>query len=361
MNRTNVGAQTQAAGAECRAQRSRRTRTWLRPGAHVAIATIVGLACARDAAARLKCAHEGSSMLATLPAVKVAPTTPLDTVLWSASGLTMRADCGRASPVGPAENAWVYRRELDLGNGMSLYLTYGSNKGDTEALMNTGVSVRNWHVTGLRGTEVSAQVSLELVKTGTTPASGTLTSLLPSDSIIFASIGSGSPDHRTDGANFYLYGLRNVGFVPSTCTVNSKSVQVNLGQASLGRAGGFGSAVGSTSAAKDFSVDLTCDTAATGTYGVFMQLAGTTAAGLADSGVLQLGAGSSATGLGIQVLRGSAQAQTPVQFNKAWQIGSFPMTSARLLVPFSARYYQTAPNVTPGTANGTATFTITYQ
>ena len=94
---------------------------------------------------------------------------------------------------------------------------------------------------------------------------------------------------------------------------------------------------------------------------MFMQLAGTTAAGLADSGVLALGADSSATGLGIQVLRGSAQAQTPVQFNKPWQIGSLPMTSARLSVPFSARYYQTAPNVTPGTADGKATFTITYQ
>lgn len=84
------------------------------------------------------------------------------------------------------------------------------------------------------------------------------------------------------------------------------------------------------------------------------------------SNLLSLSRDAKATGVGIQVLRGtdnslvsygpdSSQSNNPNQ----WFIGQFG--NVPVTIPFKARYIQTASTVTPGEAKGYATFTMSYQ
>ncbi|WP_294738703.1 fimbrial protein [uncultured Pseudomonas sp.] len=82
------------------------------------------------------------------------------------------------------------------------------------------------------------------------------------------------------------------------------------------------------------------------------------------SGVLSLSPASKATGVGLQLLSGgqlilygadSASEGNPNQ----WLAGS--IGNGALRIPLTARYIQTRDNITPGSANGVATFTLSYR
>ncbi|KVH63801.1 adhesin [Burkholderia sp. MSMB1072] len=84
------------------------------------------------------------------------------------------------------------------------------------------------------------------------------------------------------------------------------------------------------------------------------------------SNMLSLGPDSTASGVSIQVLHGdndklisygpdSSQAGNPNQ----WFVGEFG--NVDVTIPLKARYVQTASDVKAGTANGRATFTMSYQ
>lgn len=78
------------------------------------------------------------------------------------------------------------------------------------------------------------------------------------------------------------------------------------------------------------------------------------------SGVIKLTPESgAATGVGVQ-LHANGQ---PVEFGKAKEMGQTAAsgTDIKENIDITARYYQTAPTVTPGSANASATYTITYQ
>lgn len=299
-------------------------------------------------------------IVATLPTLRVASNVPVGTVLWSASDVPLTAKCGKTSLSERAPLVWFYRQTLDLGNGLSFYLTYNGNRGNAFESFNTGVEAPTYWVVGLKQTPVSTAVDIQLVKTGSTARSGSPFLL---DTINVAAFGpsGGTTNVVPNAARFFIGGMTGVTLVPSTCAPRSTSIAVDLGRVSLNTVSGFGSAVGATSPGKDFDIVLNCDTTAAGTFDISMQLSGMPVAGYADQGVLSLSSGT-ATGLGIQVSRRSGSgSQTPVTFNKPWVIASYPLASSTVSVPLSARYYQTAVKVTPGAANGTATFTVTYQ
>lgn len=76
-------------------------------------------------------------------------------------------------------------------------------------------------------------------------------------------------------------------------------------------------------------------------------------------GVLALnsaGTAGVARGVGIQVLLSG----NPVTLGAAMAAGT-PSTTGSYFVPMTARYYQTEGSIQPGEANGTATFTMTYN
>lgn len=68
--------------------------------------------------------------------------------------------------------------------------------------------------------------------------------------------------------------------------------------------------------------------------------------------------GIAASGVGIEVLDNHG---APVQFGTQTLLGTYPGTGGQVWYPFTARYYQTNARVIAGQANGTATFTMTYN
>ena len=80
----------------------------------------------------------------------------------------------------------------------------------------------------------------------------------------------------------------------------------------------------------------------------------------ANLGLMSLMAGSSAEGIGIQIL--GRDALTPVTLETDVLQGAIPSTGGMML-EFNARYYQTAPAtaVVAGSAEGALGFTITYK
>lgn len=80
----------------------------------------------------------------------------------------------------------------------------------------------------------------------------------------------------------------------------------------------------------------------------------------ANLGLMSLMAGSSAQGIGIQIL--GRDALTPVTLDEDVLQGAIPATGGMML-QFNARYYQTAPAnaIVAGSAEGALGFTITYK
>jgi len=142
--------------------------------------------------------------------------------------------------------------------------------------------------------------------------------------------------------------------ITPSCTVDagSQNVVVNFGSVSRGSFKG----VGSTAGDRPFNIKLNCQRGENAQNTILLNMQAT--ADLSKSpGVTQLTQGAGvATGVGIQILDKNSQ---PVVFGTAAAVG--PSADIQYVVPFTARYYQTAPNITTGPANGTATFTIEYQ
>jgi major type 1 subunit fimbrin (pilin) len=85
-----------------------------------------------------------------------------------------------------------------------------------------------------------------------------------------------------------------------------------------------------------------------------------TTATIPAQSVVALDATSTATGVGVQLLDG-AGAVHPLGAGTDRTFGGYnPTTGGSYTIPLKARYYQTSPGVTPGQANTTMMFTMTY-
>jgi type 1 fimbria pilin len=134
--------------------------------------------------------------------------------------------------------------------------------------------------------------------------------------------------------------------IPVACSINNTVINVRLDNAVEADFSG----VGSVAKPKDFTVGVNC---ASGTQ-VKMTLDGKLAG---PTGVLALNAGTDqASGIGIQLLKDG----TPVDLGTELNFGTATMTG-NLLLPLTARYYQTAASIAGGKTNASATFTMTYN
>ncbi|WP_257624543.1 fimbrial protein [Variovorax boronicumulans] len=115
---------------------------------------------------------------------------------------------------------------------------------------------------------------------------------------------------------------------------------------------------GSTAVDRSFNIRLNCNAAQNPQYTVRMRMDAQADPSNAP-GVLRLTQGGTATagGVGIQVVDGTARA--PVKFGDDVVIG--PLKDGSYVLPYTAHYYQTGSKVTPGQANGMATFTLSYK
>ncbi|AOJ03759.1 pilus assembly protein [Burkholderia mayonis] len=286
---------------------------------------------------------EGDKTLATLPAITVASDAPVGTVLWSQKGIAFSTYCKLI--LIDTSNIYLWRADLSSTlqqYGLTFWLTYEGQGG------NTAQQIKSPMVVDLGGKNgyASGAVDLELRKTGVTPAQGAVSA---------ADIPAFYLDSNTNNrkGSHYIRGLTNISFVSYTCDIDtgSRSMNVPLGDVRVDRFSGIGSTYGD----QNFNIGLTC-TQPAGTYNVALTFSAT-ADSTGASGVLALTQRSDvASGVGIQLLMGGA----PVTFGTALDAGS-ATAGTTLTIPMTARYYQTGGMVTPGAANGIATFTISYK
>lgn len=193
-------------------------------------------------------------------------------------------------------------------------------------------------------------VNYALVKTANVVSSGTLNSAVFASVISDCSQDPAVPPPDYTPASIKITGSPAVSL--QACTVNNPAINVPLGTTSSSAFTG----IGSTANTQTFNVSLTCSQA---TNAKITLSPGSSGAFNAANGVLNLDpatTGTAATGVGIQLLYNNAAAP----LNSAISVGSLT-AAGNLTVPLSARYYQTASKVTGGVANGTATFTMTYN
>mgnify|MGYP003583112223 CR=1 FL=1 len=144
-----------------------------------------------------------------------------------------------------------------------------------------------------------------------------------------------------------------IRILTASCTVapNSRNVAVPLGSVALKKFIG----VGSTAGDKPFNIELNCSGAQVA-HTVYLRM-DAPADPSNQAGVLQIAQGAgAATGVGIQV---TDSASRPVTYGENIQVG--PSKEGSYTLAYTARYYQTAGAVSPGTANGAATFTLAYK
>jgi len=286
---------------------------------------------------------EGGKTLVTLPSIMVASDAPVGSVLWSQKGIAFSTYC--ENWLLDTGNIYVWRADLMSTlqqYGLTFWLTYGGVSG------NTAIQIKEPMVVDLGWSSgyASGTVDLELRKTATTPATGAVTA---ADIPAFY-LDSNTNNHK---GSHYIRGLTNISFVSYTCDIDtgSRSITVPLGAVRVDRFSGVGSTYGDQS----FNIGLTC-TQPAGTYNVSLTFSAT-ADSSGASGVLAILQGSdAAAGVGIQLLMNGS----PVVFDTALNAGS-ATAGATLTIPMMARYYQTGSLMTPGTANGIATFTISYK
>ncbi|PFH04678.1 type 1 fimbria pilin [Collimonas sp. PA-H2] len=187
--------------------------------------------------------------------------------------------------------------------------------------------------------------TVELIKTATKTGNGPLAA-----GTYTTYVGNG--DNKS--AITSILSGNGITIITPSCTVDtgSQNVVVNFGSISRGSFKG----VGSTAGARPFNIKLNCQRGENAQNTILLNMQAT--ADLSKSpGVTQLTQGTGvATGVGIQILDKNSN---PVVFGTAATVGL--SADIQYVVPFTARYYQTAPNITTGPANGTATFTIEYQ
>ncbi|WP_081077714.1 fimbrial protein [Burkholderia stagnalis] len=197
-------------------------------------------------------------------------------------------------------------------------------------------------------------IRVELIKTGPITAGGVISGEV-------AEVLAGGYDFN----DFKWVSIRVGGIITiepkvPTCRVATPAITVPLGSMPASTFTG----VGSVSPSKPFNIVLQCSGGETGTVANVY----TTLTDHADPGnvsdTLSLASDATATGIGIQVLNGSTVIKYGPDSSAAgntnqWKAGT--TGNGTFTIPLTARYIQTAPKVTGGTADGLATFTMSYQ
>ncbi|HHH9283262.1 TPA: fimbrial protein [Pseudomonas aeruginosa] len=140
-----------------------------------------------------------------------------------------------------------------------------------------------------------------------------------------------------------------IDFIVQTC--QTRDVDVMLGDVYMGKFSGVGSEAG----ARDFSITL--KNCPAGLNKITYRLDPVNEVLDANKGLIRIDKGSgNASGIAIRVQgRGST-----LRFGTEQELSSYNGSKGSYDIPLSASYYQTGP-ITPGTANASLEFRISYQ
>ncbi|MCR6480128.1 type 1 fimbrial protein [Variovorax sp. ZS18.2.2] len=157
--------------------------------------------------------------------------------------------------------------------------------------------------------------------------------------------------------NSFLSGF-GITIITPSCSVDagSKNIVVDFGKVPQSNFKGRGTTTGD----RNFNIRLNCRAGVGERNIVHLRMDATKdPAAVGDDGVLQItqGGANNATGVGIQIVDGNSR--TPVKFGDEALVG--PSKDGDYVLPYTARYFQTGEKVTPGRADGTATFTLDYK
>jgi len=165
------------------------------------------------------------------------------------------------------------------------------------------------------------------------------------------------------GAGYYAVNFSNITInAPRkpTCSVTTPSVAMPMPAVAARDFRGVGSFAGSVTR----NITLSCTGGTSGaTRDVFITVTDqTTPANRSD--VLSLTPTSVATGVALQLLRGSTLVRygadsTTIGNPNQWLVGT--TGNATVQIPLTARYIQTGSSIRPGSANGLASFTMSYR
>lgn len=190
-------------------------------------------------------------------------------------------------------------------------------------------------IPGMFGSPVPFQHRVTFYKTANVTGSGTVTGRQVGSTILRNNKNSW---HLPESA----ININSFNITTLACSVGNTSIVVPLGNIKTTAFSGVGSSPPESNTRR-FDISLSCNI---GTR-VFVSLAGAAVSG--TTGVLALdSAGSSgvASGVGIQVLSNNV----PVTFGKSFLAGTAGSAVGNI-IPFQARYYQTAQTITAGKAN----------
>ncbi|EAV6589563.1 fimbrial protein [Salmonella enterica] len=275
--------------------------------------------------------------------VEVPRDAPVGSVIATA---TTGAYNGGHSMAG-CTTAWTYRWELGKWGSLS---TLGGNIYNTN-LPGIGIRLSNVNtrkmlpydqaVGGNAYIVISGDgIKAELIKTGDITGGTLNTGVLARASVA----------NQFYFANVTLNGSNTVSSV--ACSVNTPNVDVPLGQHEKSEFSG----VGSTTEWKQFNIGLDCDKGAN----IMIQIDATQDPSSVP-GVIKLDSATgdmAATGAGVQLY--FASADNAVKFGKSLYYDT-SLNGGSETVQLKARYYQTSQAITAGTANATATFTLSYR
>jgi type 1 fimbria pilin len=191
----------------------------------------------------------------------------------------------------------------------------------------------------------SSYFRVELIKIGSVTGNGPLAA------------GTYTTYSGDDGKSMITTVLSGNGItiITPSCTVDtgSRSISVPLGNVAIQRFRGMGSTAGD----KPFKIQLNCQPGQNAQNHVYLRMDAAQDPATSAPGVLKVTGGANiAGGVGIQVLDKDA---APVPFGDDVLVG--PSKDGAYVLPYTARYYQTGGTVTPGRADGTATFTLSYK
>ncbi len=278
--------------------------------------------------------------------VIVQRDTPLGSVL--ATTVTGAYNNGNAI-AGCTREAWTARWELTQWGTLSGYGNgvYNTNLAGVGLRLTTAQSGKvlpyeasyPYDAGGSWASIPGDGIKGELIKTGDI-TSGTLTDgVLARASVV----------NQFYFANITLNGTNTV--TSAACSVTSVDEPVQLGDHNKRDF----SAVGYTTDWKAFNIVLDCNKSAH----IYVQIDATKDASNAP-GVMALDteSGGTATGVGVQLY--FAPDNSAAQFGQVKDYYTSP-NGGMETVQLKARYYQTASAVTAGSANATATFTLTYK
>lgn len=295
--------------------------------------------------------------------LNLSAAIPVGTVVYSGTA-TVNVKCGMDN-IAQYANEMVgevyFKRkavpEGALGYGLTLYTGYGGEMSTEPANIPTGIIIRTFALTngGTIGeyTDVSLEVPYQIVKTSDSmsPSTYLKSYINPFD---IGSLVAGTDEQ------FNFTNIKTAITVKDqTCSVAGQADQtIPLGSYTTNLSSGLGAGIGQTSALTAFNIQLNCEALLSGKFDVMMKFDGEASSELSDAGVLALNSTSTASGVGVQILN---EDQQPIKLGTPFNVASYPLSSALITVPLYARYYQTAPTITPGSANAVVTYTVSYQ